>query len=89
MLPTELPTTRDALLAHRRRTRARLLRVQRAIGVYEEPACAAAMPPELRPPLPRRPTLSRDALCALERTLLDVLGEIEAAVAAWRAERRN
>jgi hypothetical protein len=66
-----------------------LLRVQPAIGVYEELACAAAMPPELRPPLPRRPTLSRDALCQLERTLLDVLGEIEAAVAGWQAARRN
>jgi hypothetical protein len=85
----ELPATVDELLAHRRRTRARLLRVQRAIGVYEELACAAAMPPELRPPLPRRPTLSRDALCALERTLLDVLTEIDAAVAGWHAERRN
>ncbi len=37
MLPTEL----HALLAHRR-TRARLLRLQRALGVYEELACAAA-----------------------------------------------
>jgi hypothetical protein len=66
-----------------------LLRVQHAIGVYEELACAAAMPPELRPPLSRRPILSRDALCELERTLLDVLGEIEAVVAAWSTERRN
>jgi hypothetical protein len=89
MLPAELPTALDALLAHRRRTRARLLRVQRAIGVYEELACAAAMPPEVRPAMPRRPTLSRDALCQLERTLLDVLGEIETAIAAWRTERRN
>jgi hypothetical protein len=89
MLSTELPATLAALLTHRRRTRARLLRVQRAIGVYEELACAAAMPPGLRPPLLRRPTLSRDALCQLERTLLDVLSKIEAAVAAWRAERRN
>ncbi len=85
MLPAELP----ALLAHRRRTRARLLRVQRAIGVYEELACAAAMPPELRPPVPRRPVLSRDALCELERMLLDVLAEIEEALAGWHRERRN
>jgi hypothetical protein len=89
MLPTELPTSLDALLVHRRRTRARLLRVQRAIGAYEELACAAAMPPELRPPPPRRPTLSRDALCELERMVLDVLAEIDAAVAGWHAERRN
>jgi hypothetical protein len=89
MRPADPPTSLDALLTHRRRTRARLLRVQRAIGVYEELACAAAMPPELRPPLPRRPTLSRAALCALERTLLDVLVEIDAAVASWHAERRN
>ena len=33
MLPAELPTSLDALLTHRRRTRARLLRVQLAIGV--------------------------------------------------------
>ena len=46
------PATIDALLTHHRRTRARLLRVQRAIGVYEELACAAAMPPELRPDHP-------------------------------------
>ena len=31
-LPSDLPM----ILARRRRTRARLLRVQRAIGVYEE-----------------------------------------------------
>jgi hypothetical protein len=47
------------------------------------------MPPELRPPLPRRPTLSRATLCALERTLLDVLAELDAAVAGWHAERRK
>jgi hypothetical protein len=85
----ELPTSLDALLTHRRRTRARLLRVQRAIGVYEELACAAAVLPELRPRLPRRPVLTRGSICQLERTLLDVLGEIDAAVAVWRAERRN
>jgi hypothetical protein len=89
MLPPELPTNLDALLTHRRRTRARLLRVQRAIGIYEELACAAAMPPELRPPLPRRRTLSRDAICQLERMLLDVLAEIDAAMAGWHMERRN
>ena len=87
--PADPPTCLDALLTHRRRTRARLLRVQRAIGVCEELACAAAMPPELRPAMPRRPTLSRDALCTLERTLLDVLAEIDPAVAGWHAERRN
>ncbi len=85
MLSTALP----ALLTHRRRTGARLLRVQRAIEVYEELACAAAMPPELRPPVPRRPVLSRDALCELERTVLDVLAEIEEALAGWHRERRN
>jgi hypothetical protein len=84
-LPSDLPT----ILTHRRRTRARLLRVQCAIGVYEELACAAAMPPELRAPLPRRPTLSRKALRQLERMRLDVLSEMDAAVEAWRAERRN
>jgi hypothetical protein len=51
-LPSDLPT----LLTHRRRTRARLLRVQRAIGVCEELACAAAMPPALLP----RPSLDPD-----------------------------
>jgi hypothetical protein len=84
-----LPKTCGALLTHGRRTRARLLRVQRAIGVYEELACAAAMPPELRPPLPRRPALSRGALGELDRMLLEVLAEIDAAVAGWHAERRN
>ena len=48
MLPAELPRTLDALLTHRRRTRARLLRAQGAIGVYEELTCAAATPPDLR-----------------------------------------
>ena len=36
MLPAELPGPLDALLTLRRRTRARLLRVEHAIGVYEE-----------------------------------------------------
>ena len=89
MLPTELPTTLDALVTHRRRTRARLLRVQHAIGVYEERACAAAMPSELRPPVPRRPVLSRDDLLGLERMLLGVLVELDAAVAGYQAARRN
>ena len=80
-------TSFDALLTHRPRTR--LLRVQRAIGVYEELACAAAMPPELRPPLPRRPALSRDAFYELVRMVLNVLGETDAAVEVWRAERPN
>jgi hypothetical protein len=39
-LPRDLPT----ILTHRRCTRARLLRVQRAIGVYEELAQAFSLP---------------------------------------------
>ncbi len=47
------------------------------------------MPPELRPPAPRRPVLSRDALCELERMLCEVLVEINEALAGWHRERQN
>ncbi len=42
LIAAPLPTNLLDLLTLHRRTRARLLRIQRALGVYEELACAAA-----------------------------------------------
>lgn len=61
---------------HRIKTQARLRRVNRALSQWDEYEAAELLPADVRPRV-RRPTLSRESLKGLQRTLVEVIGEQE------------